>query len=401
MEFFERAPDVRVDDREYTRLLGFPRGHLLEGRSLELAEWARDWYRTNGRPWVYARQSSALIVDDEAVRVDGVAFTSERLRRTLEQADADSVMLVAVSAGPELEREAHQAWLEERPDEYFFLEMFGSAVVEHLTTMTGARLCGWADGESMAVLPHYSPGYPDWDIADQQRLFSLIGADAIPGSLDVLDSGMLRPKKSLLAVFGVTRHTDRVRRLSELVPCENCSFENCQFRRAPYSRGVAVSAARRAASSEAPVYGLGLKALRRWADERLSMTTAEDGSIEALFRYDGTTCSNMGQPLTFHYRVTLGPRDDGYPIRDQSCRPAADDEGHRAMCEYLREGERLIEEIAREQPLVGRPLGDVLKWKRPAIGPGCYCEASSREHKWGLVLETIHYALSHQVEIER
>ncbi len=53
--------------------------------------------------------------------------------------------------------------------------MFGSAVVEHLTTTAGARLCAWADGERMAVLPHYSPGYPEWDIAEQPRLFSLRG----------------------------------------------------------------------------------------------------------------------------------------------------------------------------------------------------------------------------------
>ena len=48
--------------------------------------------------------------------------------------------------------------------------MFGSAVVEHLTTMTGARLCAWAEGHEMAVLPHYSPGYPEWDIAQQAEL---------------------------------------------------------------------------------------------------------------------------------------------------------------------------------------------------------------------------------------
>ena len=56
----------------------------------------------------------------------------------------------------------------------------------------------------MAVLPHYSPGYPEWDIAEQPRL---LAADqpprrALPVPLEVLDSGMLRPKKSLLAVFG-------------------------------------------------------------------------------------------------------------------------------------------------------------------------------------------------------
>jgi hypothetical protein len=393
----DSAPQVKVDEREYTRLLGFPRGHTLDGRVLELADWSRAWYAEHGRPWVYARESDELTIGADAIRVDGVSFKSERLRRTLERADAHSVMLVAVSAGPEIEREAHQAWLQERPDEYFFLEMFGSAVVEHLTTMTGARLCEWADGEAMAILPHYSPGYTDWDIGDQQSLFSLIGPDAIPGTLDVLESGMLRPKKSLLAVFGVTRHTERVRRLSELVPCENCSFAPCQFRRAPYGRAMT----RGVALQPSPAYALSTKALERWAAERVSIATAEDGSVTARFRYDGTTCSNMGRPLTFYYHVALGPRDEGYPIRDQTCTPAPGDDGHRSMCEYIREGDALIETIAREKPLLGRPLGDVLTWERPSIGPGCYCESAARQHKWGLVLETIHYALSQAVDSKR
>ncbi len=108
-------------------------------------QWTRTWYAAHGRPWVYARQSEQLTIGPRSIDVDGVSFTSDRLRRMLVQADAHGVVLVAVSAGPEIEREAHRCWLEERPDEYFFLEMFGSAVVEHLTTMTGARLCAWAD----------------------------------------------------------------------------------------------------------------------------------------------------------------------------------------------------------------------------------------------------------------
>ncbi|MEI9973271.1 MAG: hypothetical protein WDO73_15240, partial [Ignavibacteriota bacterium] len=54
---------------------------------------------------------------------------------------------------------------------------------------------------------------------------------ALPGPLKTLWSGALVPKKSQLAVFGLTRHVDRVRRLADLVPCHNCSLANCQFRR--------------------------------------------------------------------------------------------------------------------------------------------------------------------------
>jgi hypothetical protein len=395
MEIVDTEPDVDVETAEYIRLLGFPRGHVLEGRSLELARWARDWYDEHGRPWVYARRADDLELIDHGVRVNGTALRSAALRRTLDQAGAHAAVLVAVSAGAEVERAAHRAWVEEKPDEYFFLEIFGSAVVEHLNTMTGARLCDWAEGESMAVLPHYSPGYAGWDVGDQANLFGLL-RPGLPGDLDVLESGMLRPKKSLLAVFGITSHLDRVRRLTDLVPCENCSYLRCEYRRAPYKRAATVRSAGGADAASGPPYATNVKALQRWAGERLTLTPGADGTIEATFRYDGTTCSNMGRPLTFHYRVTLGPADEGFPIRAQHCEPAPGDEGHRAMCEFMRTGDALLRAIAGETPLAGRKLEDVLTWTRPRTGPGCYCEAGSRLHKWGLALETIHYALTHR-----
>lgn len=237
MEFADTSPDVDVPPEAYHRLLGFPRNWVLSGRSHELAGGARTWFARNGRPWVYARQAERLEIADQTIRIDGIPFTSRRLQRTLQKAEAHSVLLVAASAGPEVEDEAQKLWREEKPDEYFFLETWGSAVVEHLIAATGARLCAWAEGEQMAVLPHYSPGYSEWDIAEQPRLFQLVGMtreQAQPGRMEVLDSGALRPKKSQLAVFGLTRHTERVRRLTGLVPCEECSLSSCRYRRARY-----------------------------------------------------------------------------------------------------------------------------------------------------------------------
>jgi hypothetical protein len=400
IELASTHPELNVLPEEYVRLLGYPRGWVLEGRALELAEWARDWYAKNGRPWIYARQAESFEFDGDSIRIDGVQFTSKRMQSTLKQAEAHSVILVAVGAGPEAEEEAGQRWKDEKPDEYFFLEVFGSAVVEHLATATGARLCAWAEQHEMAVLPHYSPGYPEWDVSDQPRLLELMKRarrEPFPSPVEVFDTGMLRPKKTLLAVFGMTRHTDRLRRLTDLVPCENCSFGPCQYRRAPYRRapqswGEQVPI-RVAVLDENAEYSVNRKALKRWAEERLSLRANEDGSLDALFRYDGTTCTNMGRPLTFHYNVKLGPRSEGYPIREQQCAPAPGDEGHTLMCQYLDNPSRLMAAIDLAKPLGGERLNSVLSWKRSTSAAGCYCDASSRDHKWGLVLETIHYAL--------
>jgi hypothetical protein len=66
------------------------------------------------------------------------------------------------------------------------------------------------------------------------------------------------------------------------------------------------------------------------------------------------------------------------------------------MCQYLVNAGSLMAAIEREKPLLGQPLDAVFSWRRESSPAGCYCDSTSREHKWGLVLETIHYALHRQ-----
>lgn len=413
LEWIDTQPDVSVQESEYRRLLGFPANHVLEGRSRELAGWAREWYQANGRPWIYARQTDQLELEEARIRIDGAALTPVRLRNRISASEAHSVVLVAVTAGRECERMAQQLWEESKPDEYFFMETFGSAVVEHLVTTTGARLCAWAEQAGMAVLPHDSPGYPGWDILEQAGLWKLIQTNrkgALPGEIQVLPSGMLQPKKSLLAVFAITRHVGKARSFASLVPCEECSIPRCQYRRAPYRTfprqleavpgpRPSASGKPRAGCTTSPVlnheakYSVNSRALRKWSGERLSLGELPDGSVEARFRYEGTTCSNLGQPLAYDYFVKLAPSAQGYRILETKCQPAPGDNGHKCMCEYLREPEKLGHAIAEEKPLLGRPLQDVLTWQRLATPAGCYCDAAARDYKWGLVFEVIHYAL--------
>ena len=236
-EFTDTKPQLQVQEAEYLRLLGYPRDHSPGERARELANWARRWYAENGRPWIFARSAGGLEIAADKIRLSGAEFFSDRLQAQLAAAEAHDAMLVAVSAGKECEEQARQCWQEGRPDEYFFLEMYGSAVVEHLVTHAAGRICAWADQNRMAVLPHYSPGYSGWPVSDQPKLWSIIRGNnrtPFPAELDVMETGMLRPKKSLLTVFGLTRHPEKVQSGSKLIPCENCSLANCSYRRAPY-----------------------------------------------------------------------------------------------------------------------------------------------------------------------
>jgi hypothetical protein len=418
-ELIDTHPRINVQEAEYRRLLGYPKHHVTEGRARELADWTRAWYAENGKPWIYGRRIDGLELKNKRLQVRGTEFTSKQLHDRFVIAQARTAVLVAVSAGRECEEKAHQLWREGKPDEYFFMEMYGSAVVEHLVTIASGHICAWADQNGMAALPHYSPGYPGWDASDQTKLWKLIrqrpGRD-FPGDIHVLDTGMLRPKKSLLAMFGLTRHLDKARNLATLVPCENCSLPGCQYRRAPYRRSPPqIEDVRRlqggaAEDIDTPFaagstlnhnarYTINTRALQKWSNERLQLKFLDDHSVQARFHYDGTTCSNLGRPLAFDYDVKLGPPDDGYRILETACVPAPGDTGHKSQCEYLNDAESLMSRIANEKPLLGRPLNEVLTWERSHDPSGCYCDPARRDHKWGLVFEVIHYALvQHETE---
>jgi hypothetical protein len=399
-ELLDAAPAVNVAEAEFRRLLGYPPGHVPGARAEELAAAAREYYSKNGKPWVYVREVE-LYASEQTLRLDGIEFHSKHLLDYLRQAGATRAVLVAVSAGRSCELQARMLWEESKPDEYFFLEVFGSAVVEHLVAGISGRVCALAESEGLIAVPHYSPGYSGWDISDQTKLFELITrgmSKPLPEPLEVMSSGMLIPKKSLLAVVGLTARTAQSLASPRLVPCEGCSFSPCQYRRAPYRYAPApvnLSADREAAPAARPAtYSVNSRALKKWAKERVTIGHAPDGTVEACFRFDGTTCSNQGRPLAFDYRVSLQPSREGYTITDSHCRPAPDDDGHKFMCAYLSDGEALMEEINGEKPLLGRPLNEVLTWERAAVPSGCYCSADSRAHKWGMALEVIHFALA-------
>jgi hypothetical protein len=413
IEFLDTRPAGDVAEAEYRRLLGYPPHHVPAVRARELSAWARRWYAEQGRPWVYLREVPLAIGgESDTIRLDGVAVTSTQLREHLLATGARRAVLVAVSAGRACEEHARKLWEEHKPDEYFFLEIFGSAVVEHLVASLSGRICDLAERDGFRAVPHYSPGYAGWDIADQHKLFDLIRRGqtrAWPEPLEVLPSGMLRPKKSLLAVFGLAAQTATPIRALQPVPCENCSFHPCQYRRVPYRHAAAWTTPAAAPAADAlavslpdggPLtlnarYSVNARALAKWARERVRLEPVDNDTIAARFRFDGTTCSNMGRPLAFDYDVRLGPAADGYPILAAGCAPVEGDDGHRHMCAYVNDAAGLMAAIAEEKPLLGRPLDDVLAWSRPVRPSGCFCDSESRNHKWGLALEAIHFALVH------
>ena len=160
---------------------------------------------------------------------DGTELHSATLATRFREAGCHAVYVLAISAGEGVDAAIKAHWEADRPDEAYALNAFTAAYIEERMELEGFRLCKAVDGEGQMLLPHYCPGYDGWDVSENGVLSRVLDA---PG-LQVLPSGQLLPQKSMLAVFGITAHPERVS--SGQIPCTGCSLLDCRLRRAPFA----------------------------------------------------------------------------------------------------------------------------------------------------------------------
>lgn len=104
----------------------------------------------------------------------------------------------------------------------YLIDLAGSVIVEAVVDLIHEKIEKEAKKDSLKVTNRYSPGYCDWDVADQQKLFSLLPKDFCGVSLN--SSSLMTPIKSVSGMIGigsVVKKND--------YSCSICNQQNCIF----------------------------------------------------------------------------------------------------------------------------------------------------------------------------
>ncbi len=401
-----------VPDAEFARLLGFPRGAEIDAQSRDVMAYVRERFAAVARPWAQARVMDIEELTACAIHLhDGPVLNCQPMARRLADARAHALVIVGVSAGPEVVDEIDHRWQSSKPDSSYFLDALSSCVVERLILSTGIHLCDWGEPLGMAALPHYSPGYVGWPLREQRILLQLLkDAEALPGPMEALETGMLRPRKSQLAMFGLTRHGDLLARQPDLCPCVDCSLSPCAYRRMPQRISEPKPRKKKSSTAGTPApqqtgtvapgpspgadaYGYPQKALERWSRDCLTLESLRDGGLRARFQYSGSTCGGAGADIIFEFEVKLGSPSDAHRILEASCAAPIGDERYKRACAYVVDPAALAKRMRDFQPLVGQPLDDVLTWDPDLKMSGCMCSSLDQAHKWRVALQAIHFGI--------
>ena len=165
----------------------------------------------------YVLQKHACQILEDGVLLDcGVKFTSKDLAKHL--AGCKEVLLLAATLGSKLDVAIRRLAL-------------GSVAEGAAAQAVAATIIeGYCDEVQERVetdlhqRPRFSPGYGDWNLAEQRKLFAILECEKKLG-LTLTDGMMMAPSKSVTAVIGLSDGVECVWH-----KCMQCGNTSCPYR---------------------------------------------------------------------------------------------------------------------------------------------------------------------------
>jgi hypothetical protein len=133
-----------------------------------------------------------------------------------------------VTIGNVIEEEINSHTSQKRSSDAYILDAMGSVLVEDMAAQFHRRMRKKFQKEDKAVTIRLSPGYCDWLLEEQKKIFSLLDADKV--GIELTDSYLMKPRKSISGIFGIMPSTYRQNH-PPYNPCSECEKIDCAARR--------------------------------------------------------------------------------------------------------------------------------------------------------------------------
>jgi cobalamin-dependent methionine synthase I len=162
-------------------------------------------------------------MDNDVVQLDEtVEFTSAKLARTLK--NADEIVCFVGTIGTGVEHEINRLLGKQKLADAYILDAMASVAVENMIDRFHDLMEKRFGEEDRTVTFRFSPGYCDWPVTQQKKLFNIFDTKEI--DVELLDSCLMKPRKSVSGVFGITPQESE-----SYNPCRDCPTRRCESRR--------------------------------------------------------------------------------------------------------------------------------------------------------------------------
>lgn len=225
--FFEEQYSVEIEKSHYIRRLGFPKNYEIPEHIQESMDLSAQWYSEKGNPWIQIYELDVKL-ENEQLFLNKNRTHAPKVFKRFNKYGVEKAMLIATTAGDKVDEESKNLWSSDYPDKAFFLETYASCVTESLVEFAVDQIKYWANQKHQNALSRYSPGYPGWDLKEQNILMEIIeNISNIP--ISISETSLLNPLKSQLSLVGIYQGRQKEKHIK--IECMQCTFNNCACRK--------------------------------------------------------------------------------------------------------------------------------------------------------------------------
>ncbi len=136
--------------------------------------------------------------------------------------------LYICTAGEEVSRRSKELMGQGNLLEGYVTDMVGSLLVEGAMDILHEKLRSEMELKGLKITNRYSPGYCDWNVDEQHKLFSFFPEGF--GGVRLSESALMKPIKSVSGVIGIGKEVSFNKYI-----CHACSSVNCIYRNIKYA----------------------------------------------------------------------------------------------------------------------------------------------------------------------
>ncbi len=222
-EFNFQFKDLVIDYQEIIAALGYQNSELPSPFDEMLEEAIADAHKLKDIRATYRIIDGVDIKDvTSVIAANGHEF---RIGKTIcrEILGSDRLAFFICTAGVTISEKSVRLLKGDDPVLGYIYDVLGSAIAEAAGDKMQETLKNDAAESGKKITNRYSPGYCNWNVADQHKLFSLFGDSSI--GVKLTPSALMHPVKSISGIIGIGKEVEY-----RGYQCALCSSKNCIYR---------------------------------------------------------------------------------------------------------------------------------------------------------------------------
>jgi hypothetical protein len=214
--------ELKIVNRDIEELLGFEEGIIPEPFP-ELIDFALNNASSicNIRGGYKIFNPDETSIDKQTIRICDQIFNPSKIVAA-QFKNASSFALFICTAGAEISQHSKEASANGDPLLSFVYDVIGSVTVEKATDQVQKSLENESQKMGLNISDRFSPGYCEWSVAEQQKLFALMPEKFCGVSLS--ETSLMSPIKSVSGIIAIGNDLEQ-----KGYQCHWCTEKNCIY----------------------------------------------------------------------------------------------------------------------------------------------------------------------------